>query len=341
MYPAPAPLAASGLAHGPRADPRLASEAVQYALDRLGTTRADTVILFLSAHFANDPQPAIVAAARAAQTLAVTGCTALGVMTDEDWLLDTPAAAALLIRAEAAGHLSGTSLLALAAPDALHDDWLTTGPPRFGGIAGDATGLGPYKVWRMGKVLDQGYCEHPLPGCTLLVSRALKPLGEPFTVTGLAGFELVSLDGRQASATLRRAVDPLPPLHDIVLSELDAHGKPLQSWPVLSLNPDSSVTIAGRPKIGDRVRWMHRCTDAARAEMAVLNAQPAPAFAMMFSCGGRGAALHGTEDYEWSAVRKAWPGTPLIGLYGNGQIAHDEAETRLLRQSVVVASFGN
>ncbi|MBV8656313.1 MAG: FIST C-terminal domain-containing protein [Burkholderiales bacterium] len=338
-YP-PSPIAASGLAHGPKADPRLATDAVQYALDRLGASRADAVLLFLSAHFASDPQPAIVAAARTAQTMAVTGCTALGVMTDEDWLLDTPAACALLINGEAAA-LPGQSLLGLAAPDALHDDWLTTGLPRFGGIAGDATGLGPYKVWRMGKVTEVGHCELPMPASKLLVSRALKPLSETLTVTALNGFDLSTLNGRQAAATLRRSVETLPPLHDVLLAQLDDVGQPLYSWPVLSLNPDGSATIAGRPKLGDRVAWMHRCADAAKSELSALLDQSPPAFALVFSCGSRGAALHGLEDHEWAAVRKAWPSTPFIGFYGNGQIACDADRSILLRQSVVVASFGN
>ena len=58
--------AATSLVTGVRPAPELAEEAVDNALDKAGLDRASQVLLFLSHDFARQPQPAVIAAARAA-----------------------------------------------------------------------------------------------------------------------------------------------------------------------------------------------------------------------------------------------------------------------------------
>lgn len=332
--------AASGLAHAGRALPRLAADAVEQALAKLGRARASQVLLFLSADFANDPQPAIVAAARAGQTLAVTGCTALGVFSEDDWLLDAPAACAMVF-AEADTPSDNPATLTLAAPNAIDLAWLDSHTPRVGGIAGDASGMGPYKVWHQGRVAKDGRCEVALPALRdITISRALAPVGEAFEVTGIDGFDLKSLDGRQAAATLIRAAHPLPPLHEMALATFDLRDQLETTAPLVSINPDGGVTVAARLLPGQRVRWMRHQAETARLEMSALGNRPAPTFALVFSCAGRGAALHEGIDREWQALRHAWPFTPFAGFYGNGQIASVARHNQLLHRSVVVAGFG-
>ena len=69
---------ATGLVTGQRPLPELAQEAVRSAMAAAGLERADGVILFLSRDFVRHPQPAVLAAARVAGSLAVSGCTASG-----------------------------------------------------------------------------------------------------------------------------------------------------------------------------------------------------------------------------------------------------------------------
>ncbi|MBV8464911.1 MAG: FIST C-terminal domain-containing protein [Burkholderiales bacterium] len=328
----------TGLTQSPRATPRLAAEAVEKALARLGASRAGQVLLFLSADFAHDPRPAIVAAARAAQTLAITGCTALGVMTEEDWVLDAPSACALVLPEQLV--LDQQALLSLAAPNALDIGWLEQERPRYGGVAGDATGLGPFKVWRQGQIVPEGYADLPLPTAHIGLSRGLAPVGTIHRITAVDGFDLQTLDERQAATTLRRAIDVMPPAHQIALALVDDNDAVTESLPVVSINPDGAVTVAGRVQVGERVRWLHRSAETAQQEVAALVAGPAPDFALLFSCGARGPELHGGVDREWEMVRAAWPGVPFAGFYGNGQIVHQAGMNRLLHQSLVLASFG-
>jgi small ligand-binding sensory domain FIST len=87
---------ATGLAAGLTPDPELAAEAVRRALQIARAPLANSVLLFLTSEFAKDPQPALRAASRAASCTQIVGCTAAGIFTDEEWMLDAPAAAAMV-----------------------------------------------------------------------------------------------------------------------------------------------------------------------------------------------------------------------------------------------------
>ncbi|MFC4161355.1 FIST C-terminal domain-containing protein [Chitinimonas lacunae] len=333
---------ASGIASGAVATPRLAAEAVERALSRAGLDRAQAVLLFLSADFADDPRPALVAAARAAQTLALTGCTALGILTEEDWILDAPSAAALVLGGERGFVRPGAdqAVLTLAAPNTLDLAWLAAGVPRYGGIAGDATGLGPYKVWQQGQLRPDGRCEQALSGPppAIHVSRGMLPLGEPLRIDELDGFDLLRLSGQPAATTLRRVATTLA-LHELALAGLDEHGRIVHCWPLVGIDEGGAVTVAAHLRTGGRVVWMRRSAEAARVELETALQDGPASFGLLFSCGSRGAAFHGGIEGDWRAIRQARPGLPLVGFYGNGQIAPVGGENRLLHHSVVVSLF--
>lgn len=332
---------ASGIASGPVATPKLAAEAVERALRRARLTRAQAVLLFLSADFADDPRPALIAAARAAQTLALTGCTALGILTEDDWILDAPSAAALVLGGERGfvAREPGAAALTLAAPNTLELAWLAAGAPRYGGVAGDATGLGPYKVWQQGQIRADGRCEQALggPAPKVTVSRGMLPLGEPLLVEEFEGFDLLRLSGRRAAETLGRA--GAVPLHELALACLDPRGQVLQCWPLIAVDGNGAVTVAAHLAVGQRVVWMRRWAEAAAIELEQSLSGPAAGFGLVFSCGSRGAAFYGGIEGDWRAIRQAQPDLPLVGFYGNGQIAAVGGENRLLHHSVVVSLF--
>lgn len=51
--------------------------------------------------------------------------------------------------------------------------------------------------------------------------------------------------------------------------------------------------------------------------------QSKTSFAFMFACLGRGEGLHDVRNVESSMFRKHFPTTPLVGLFGNGEIGCD------------------
>jgi small ligand-binding sensory domain FIST len=329
--------AGSGMASGSRATPELVERAVHEALAAADLERAGEVILFLTREFARNPGPAVLAAARTAGTLGVTGCTAHGLITERGWLVDRPGAAALVIAASGFRPAPSAADLRLsfAGRGALPPAW-KAGAPRAGLVDGEAV------VWTHGRPAAEVCGEMTLPGIRARIARStgLRLLGEPLTVDAAEGHDLHRLGGLAAAESLRRhlppeARDPLP-LHRVCL----VRRPDAPAVPVLAAAPDSALTLVEPLTPGESVAWAIRQPLAAEQDMraalaaAVDDAKPAE-FALMFSCLGRGPLFYGDDDRDLLAFRQHCPGVPMLGAYGAGQIAPSEGGNRLFRNSVV------
>lgn len=352
---------ASALTQGRTADPALAAQAVKTAMERAGLEHPQAVLLYLTSEFAQEPQPAIAAAARAAGCLQVTGCTAAGVFTEEDWVLDAPAAAAMVFGGALSLHPSHGAepqTLTFAAPNALDLLWLNACGPRYGGVSGDATGQGPYSVWMGGRVQTAGRCELGLRGADMRigVSQGIRPLSRPAAVERVQGHDVCVVGGDTALSTLVKEL----PLSSRAPERIPTHllmagvtyGNPDRALeegrfhllPVVGVNADDkSVTVAGELTPGLDLFWALRQPQAAEHDMNAMARRLSddrltpPAFGLMFPCLGRGPWFYGGEDRDIQALTRRFPDMPLIGFYGNGEIAHLDGANRLLQYSVVLA----
>jgi small ligand-binding sensory domain FIST len=348
------------------ADPHLAYEAVQAALRKLAAARAQSVLLFLTGHFARNPTAAIHAAARAAQTTQIAGCTAVGVYTEADWVIDVPAAAALVFAEPADTHepmpaldaRDSDWLLSLAGPDAANRDWLGMPGHRIGALAGDGTGRGPFPVWASAKLLDSGRLDLHMPwrSCRVSVSTGLTPLSALLGVTEVRDFDLMRVGHRPAlSALVAQALPHLDggqpfPWHRLLLARADDEPRlalasgDYELLPVLGVNANRSLLVGGRLLEGDRIFSVLREPQVAKQELDLKLAtgwsETAPAFALLFNCAGRGPAFFDGRDADWDSVKRLYPDTPLIGFYGNGEIAPAGGRNRLFQYASVCALFG-
>ena len=364
---------ATGLRRGTSSsggDPQLAAAAVEIAMERLGTERAQTVLLFLTGHFARNPAPAIHAAARAAQTTQIAGCTAVGVYTEKDWVIDAPAAAAMVFAG--AGDDGGNQrdptptldpqhddwLLSLASPNSANREWLAMPGRRIGALAGDGTGRGPFPVWASGKLLDSGRLDLHLPrdGCRVSVSAGLTPLSALLGVTEVNEFDLLRVGHRPALAAL--VAQALPhleggqpfPWHRLLLARADDEPRlalasgDYELMPVLGVNANRSLIIGGKLLAGDRVFSVLREPELAKQELdgklTTARQDGAPRYVLLFSCAGRGPGFFNGRDADWDNVRRLYPGTPLIGFYGNGEIAPTGRRNRVLQYASVCGLIG-
>lgn len=332
---------ATGLSIGNGAVPALAGQAVAQAMERAGLEVAGSVLLILTSEFARDPLPALRAAAKAANCTQVMGCSATGLFTEDDWVLDAPAAAAMVFPGSVTfGRPSQTDanqlLLTLAAPNAINMSWMKTPGIRLGGVSGDVTGQGPFSVWQHGKGAAQGHAEAALNGVKGAVAAAhgLRILNMPKLVTAVTGHDLLSLDGRGALASLygaREGYEHLPMHYAVAVFsdsiEAISEGN-YQVAPLVSANDDSdSVTLAKQLKVGQFLSWAIRDAEAALADLQQtagnleIRLGARPDFALLFSCLGRGPYFYGGVDRDLSLLRTKFPGMPIIGFYGNGEIA--------------------
>jgi len=333
---------ASGLASGLHPTPDVAEAAVRSALQRADLSSASHVVLLLSHQFARQPAPAVLAAARAAGCLQIAGCTASGLFTEEGWEFDQPAAAAMVFTSSAPARMSGKMpTLSFSGHGTMPYDWLA-GPPRAGLLEPNAA------AWAHGRVSADACAEFSLPGQCIDLFRAsgLRQLGEMLPVTLGEAYELRRVGGHTAFDSLCRALPPelreQPPLHHI--AALRQGDEPPVA--ILSANADGSLTLAGALAADEMIGWAIRQPLAAEQEMrshfrAAAERGIQPDFALIFSCIGRGPLFYGNDDHDLLAFREQFPGIPLLGAYGSGQIAPLGQGNRLFHNSAITLLFAS
>lgn len=355
---------ATGLSAGPNPSLDLVTLAVQEAMERAAFDHVNSLLLFLTPEFAANPQPALLAAAKAAGCTQIVGGTAAGIFTESDWVLDSPAAAAMVfgddVRLGPASQAGADDLiLSLAAPHCLDTAWLNQPGHRFGAVSGDATGQGPYKVWSGGKPSEKGRSESIIRGArgAVGVSQGALALCPPKRVTLAQNHDVRALEGQSALGSLELCLPPEMaqrdriPLHLLMAgfvigdpTTAVAEGR-YRLVPIVSANDDGSVTLSLPPEEGQVLFWALRDPAAAERDMRQLLAQlrarlgNAPDFALAFPCMGRSPYFYGGVDKDLDALKAEFPGLPFIGFYGNGEIAPFNRSNELFQYSTVVGLF--
>lgn len=354
---------ATGLASGRVAAPELAAQAVKKAMKKSGIKAPSAVLLFLSADFASDPESAIKAAAKAASCTQVIGCSATGIFTEEDWILDSPAAAAMVFSDTASlsvikEDMSIPLSLSLVAPNAMDSTWLNKPGLRFGGISGDAIGQGPFSVWENGKGATQGYCEITVKHAKTAVaaSHGLKPISSPQRITLSHEHDVQTIEEKDAFKHLHntweqynKAQQALP-LHQLVAiyasnqAAFDA-GEYNVAMIITNDEAKGSVTLSKELQTGDWMCWAIRDVNTAQIDIVKTatklgqSLEADPTFAMLFSCLGRGPSFYDGSDQDVELLKTLFPSLPIIGFYGNGEIAPISGKNEMLQYSAVLALF--
>ena len=365
---------ATSIALGPKANPELAAQAVSQAMLKANITTANSVLLLLTSEFANDPQPAIRAAAKASNCTQVFGCSATGIYTEDDWVLDTPAAAAMVFGGDISIQLAKLNqpqqqaILTLTAPNAINNAWLNDGHTRYGGVSGDAIGQGPFSVWQNAKGDSTGRIEAIFTGAKLATkaSHGLKMLTKPKKIQRVNGYDIELLDNKVPYVALKRVWDTLNrhkpqsksdksasatplPMHLIMAiyantAEAIADGEYGQTNLICHNEKNGSITLAHPLQTEQFLSWGLRDQAEAEADLQSTITQltqelgAKPDFGLLFSCLGRGPFYDGI-DHDLKVITQQLPNMPLLGFYGNGEIASIGGETQLLPYSAVLSLF--
>lgn len=355
---------ATALIRGTDALPELAVTAVNLALERARLAHPHSVMLFLTSEFARNVHAALAGASRAANCLNVWGCTAPGVLTEQDWAIDQPAACAMVIgdgvalgppRTDTTGRM--TPQLSLAVPTAATAAWLNEGVARFGIVSTDAGAQAPGRVWGHGQPTAEGRATASFSGARVAigVARGIRALSEAQMVDASDGYDVHRMGNQLALNSLLRALPPelreeaRLPFNQLFVGEVtevrdDAieRGR-FRVLPLISVNHDDrSVTLGQRIEPGARLFWgmrsplgaeedMRRTVDIAADEIG-----GTPSFGMLFSCMGRGPYFYGGQDRDLDIVRNRYPALPLIGAYSAGQIAPLYEGNALIQNSALL-----
>ncbi len=357
----------TGLSYGGRPQPEHAARAVNRALTRAGLSRANAVLLFLTPHYAPNPDSAIRAAAREAGCLQVIGATAAGILTEEEWVLDSPGAAAMVfadpITLTPPGNDAADDealLLSVCTPSGLTADWLDIPAHRLGAISGDLFGHGPFKVWANGRVTDNGRADVRIRGARGAVgaSQGVRALTSPIEVAEVQGYDIKRLGNYPALNVL---VKSLPagiremeriPLH-LIMGGV-TFGDPLTAIRegryrlnhIVSANlRDQSITLSHPLNRGERLFWAMRDALTAERDMrhtiehTATKLRAPPSFGLLFPCMGRGPHFYGNRDRDLDALATRFPKMPVIGMYGNGEIGPLDDANHLYQYSTVLGLF--
>jgi small ligand-binding sensory domain FIST len=361
---------ATSIALGRKANPALAAQAVSEAMRKVDITVANSVLLLLTSEFANDPQPAIRATAKAANCTQVFGCSATGIFTEEDWVLDAPAAAAMVFGGDISIQLAKLNhaqqaLLTLTAPNAINSTWLNDGNVRYGGVSGDAIGQGPFSVWQNSKGDSAGRIEAFFAGTRLAckASHGLKILTKPKKIQHTNGYDLELLSNKPPYAALQKAwsehnkskMPKVPVTSNLVPSHLimaivansteEIYNGNFTQINLIGYDEDNgNITLAQPLQAGQFLSWGLRDIEVAEADLLLTTQQLTQElgskadFGLLFSCLGRGPFYDGI-DHDLTVITQQLPNMPLLGFYGNGEIASVGGKNQLLPYSAVLALF--
>jgi small ligand-binding sensory domain FIST len=192
------------------------------------------------------------------------------------------------------------------------------------------------------RVVDGGVSGVLLGGRNLRVvvglTQGCTPIGPPHSVSRSQGRILFSLDERPAFEVLREEVgatpnaDPRRWLANIHAA-IPVAGSDRADYVVrniVGIGPEHGVIAIGDTiEPGDRVMFVRRDPDSAERDLHRMltdlksRSPVKPMAGLYFSCLARGPNLFRDDAHELKAIQKTFGDIPIVGFFGNGEIAHD------------------
>ena len=170
------------------------------------------------------------------------------------------------------------------------------------------------------------------------LTQGCSPLGPRHAITRCRGNQLIELDGRSALDVFyqdigERLADDPAHLGSLVFAGLPVKGSDTGDYLVRNLvgidEERRVLAIAESVEEGDAVMFCRRDSGAAAQDMrrmlseieAALEAPPRGG--VYYSCLARGPNLLGANSEELKLIESALGSFPLVGFFGNGEIAHN------------------
>ncbi len=352
---------ATGASYGAMAQDEYAREAVSKALAKMRPCTVGSVLLFLSNGYAHAPQNAIKEAAKAAGTPLVFGCCAVGLLTEEEWLLDVEGAVAMVFPQELSMQplrvlipqgIKPKLVLTLSSPNAAEMAISSCDSPQFGSVTSDEYGQGPYSVWQGGRIVEQEFCQTAFNNelvPELILAEGVERLSPVMQINRSEGNTLFEVNLQGACDNISSHVSVASPF-DLFCAVSETNDPEsieqghYQLIHVLDINSvANTIKLADEVKAGRHVFWARRNITSAKAsienelENAKQRLNKQPEFALMFANVTRGPEFFGGIDMDLEAFKTAFPGIPLIGFYGNSEIAPGFKAPALQRHHATVS----
>ncbi len=346
---------ATGMSYGALAKDEHARQAVQNALAKLPHNSPGSVILFLSCGYAHNPQSAITEAVKAASTPQVFGCCALGLLTDEEWLIDAEGAVAMVfshnlnlqpLALMQQSGLTAKSLLTLATPNAANIAINSSEIGQVGSITTDEYGHGPFAVWQSGRIIEKEFSHIAFSNdlnSIHKVAHGIRQTSPIMQIEKADKHRLIKVNGTNAVDNLRQNLPEnlqtmsseqpynlLCAVSENTNIESIENGHYKLQHVVANDQEEGHIHLSGSVMEGKYIFWAHRDDQAAEkvirdllleTKQQLAKEKKTAKFFLMFPNLGRGAEFYNGTDKDYDIFKEIFPDTPMIGFYGNGEIA--------------------
>ncbi len=182
-----------------------------------------------------------------------------------------------------------------------------------------------------------------------IVAQGCRPVGEPLFVTRAEDNRIRELDGRSPRDVIADLYGTLDARDRELFNQRQlfiglALPRPSQAVgpgdflvrTIIGLDADSGeLMIGARPAVNGVVQFQLRDAGSSAADLAreigrqVASVPGAPAAAIMLSCVGRGAGLYGVAGHDTAVLQRAFPDTPVGGMFCAGEIGPVQGATFL------------
>ena len=355
---------ATGLSYGTHPIIEHAAQAITLAMEKAGLRQAASVLLFMTPEYSKDAEAALRLAARTSGCLHISGCIGYGILTEEDWILDSPGIAAMVFGEDRliapVTASDDKAVLCFSTPQGFVPDWLHAEIPHIGALTSDPLSQGNYKLWQGARLCTSGHVALGLRhvDAAFAVAQSFRTLTQPRTIDAAEGLDIASLESTPALDVLLEAL----PANLRQQSELPLHlllGGVTFGYPdnaisegrfhldhIVSTNPENhSITLTSELQPGEHLFLAIRDTHAAEIGMttaiqtAAKKLGSAPDFGLLFPCLGRGPQFYGGRDRDIELLAEKHPGMPFIGFYGNGEIGPLKGANHIYTYSASLGLF--
>jgi len=191
------------------------------------------------------------------------------------------------------------------------------------------------------------------------ITQGCQPLGPPARVTAGDGNVILELDGRPALEVLRSR---LPGSLSGTLERLARHlfvglpPDPLQEEiqpgeylvrQLMGIDEErGALVVAATVRAGEPLYVVLRDQQAAREDLKEMlrrvrdDASGTARFGLYFNCAGRGSSLYGLPGIDSAFISSTLGELPVIGFFGNAEIAPLRGRNRLFTYTGVLALIG-
>lgn len=344
--------AASGISYGANAEPRYARQAVQQATEKLGGQQVAAVILFLTVGYAFEPQTALREAAKAAGTPQIFGCCAMGLISEQEWVLDAEGATAMVFTADVGlqalnvmlqRSVNPNSVLTLCSPNAVEIAVNQNKYTKFGAVVTDEYGHGPFSLWQSGQIVEQE-CSFmafaPTLDIKLLRTDSITAVSAPLQLNKSKGFTLEQIELEPAITSLNRYQQEVGETLCAVSNSNDPNfieNGDYELFHVIGGDANlGTVSLSGSARAGRYLVWAKRDPQTSKANVQSSiqrfkqENKTTPKFGFTFTNISRGPEFYGGTDQDLALFQEAFPSTPLIGFYSNAEIIANKSNNTVV-----------